>query len=201
MRGCSNFILFYQGFEAQKHYRDRFRVQHNDYRAGSKKEHGGQEPGESTFTAIEPYPNKVIKNGFPSLTRVIEKKVEDVPVETFTALKENDVLFIDSTHAVKTGGDVNYEILEILPILQKGVYVHIHDIFLPYEYPKSWLHDKRFWTEQYLVHAFLSYNSSFEIQWMSHFMHRKYPDYMRSAMNFYEASVPFVSSLWIKKIK
>jgi hypothetical protein len=79
---------------------------------------------------------------------------------------ENDILFIDSCHVSKIGSDVNYDYLDILPRLNKGVLVHIHDIFLPTEYPKEWiLRDYKFWNEQYLLQAFLMFNEAFGVMW------------------------------------
>lgn len=153
------------------------------------------------FAAIEPYPNDAIKKGFDGLSRLISEPVEKVPFSEFESLTENDILFIDSTHTVKTGGDVVYEINEILPRLNKGVYIHIHDIFMPYEYPASWYSDYRFWAEQYMVQAFLQFNDSFEIVWASHFMHRQHSEQCAAAFKFYEKDIPFVSGFWIKKIK
>lgn len=85
---------------------------------------------------------------------MIPKKLEEVNLSLFRSLKENDILFIDSTHVLKIGNDVYLEYLEILPRLRKGVIVHVHDIFLPCEYPKEWvLNLRRFWNEQYLLQA------------------------------------------------
>jgi predicted O-methyltransferase YrrM len=154
------------------------------------------------FRAIEPYPNPIIKAGFPGLNGLIDQPVQDVPLETFTSLGENDILFIDSTHTVKLAGDVNYEFLEILPRLKKGVIVHVHDIFLPYEYPRNWAEDAHlFWAEQYLVHAFLLHNDSFEILWMSHYLHRTHSGLLKDSMKYYDPNSPFVGSLWMRKIK
>jgi hypothetical protein len=153
------------------------------------------------FMAIEPYPNDVIKKGFPGLDEVVSKPVEKVPLEVFTGLNAGDILFIDSTHTVKTGGDVVYEILEILPRLRKGVFIHIHDIFFPYEYPKAWMADQRFWAEQYMIQAFLAFNPDYEIRWMSHFMHRNHGEELKELMDYYDSGTPYVSSLWIEKVK
>jgi hypothetical protein len=85
-------------------------------------------------------------------------------VAFFEHIQEGDVLFIDTSHVVRTGGDVNFLFLEVLPRLNPGVIVHVHDIFLPFEYPREWiLEQKRFFSEQYLLHAFLLFNSSFEV--------------------------------------
>jgi len=161
----------------------------------------GEENANCDFVAIEPYPNEAIAKGFEGLSRLICEPVQKVPFSEFESLNENDILFIDSTHTVKTGGDVVYEINEILPRLKRGVYVHIHDIFLPFEYPKSWHSVPYFWAEQYLVQAFLQFNDSFEIVWASHFMHRKNSTLCQKAFSFYEPNLPFVSGFWIKKIK
>ena len=81
----------------------------------------------------------ISQTGFPGLRRLIEKKVEDVDLEFFSQLHSGDILFIDSSHTVKIGGDVNYLFLEVLPRLKPGVIVHIHDIFLPFEYRRDWI--------------------------------------------------------------
>ena len=105
---------------------------------------------------------------------LIEKKVQDIDLEFFSQLRSGDILFIDSSHTVKIGGDVNYLFLEVLPRLNPGVIVHVHDIFLPFEYRRDWVLDEfRFWTEQYLLQAFLTFNSEFEVllanSYLSHY--------------------------------
>jgi hypothetical protein len=113
---------------------------------------------------IEPFPQKVLTQGFPGLHSLIEKKVQDVDVGFFSQLGAGDILFIDSSHTVKIGGDVNYLFLEVLPRLKPGVIVHVHDIFLPFEYRRDWvMNEFRFWSEQYLLQAFLTFNSEFEV--------------------------------------
>jgi hypothetical protein len=88
------------------------------------------------------------------------------------------MLFIDSSHTVKIGSDVNYLFLEVLPRLRPGVIVHVHDIFLPFEYRRDWVLDElRFWTEQYLLQAFLQFNSEFEVlmanSYLNHYYHEE----------------------------
>jgi hypothetical protein len=118
----------------------------------------------SSLICIEPFPQQFLKRGFPGLHSLTEKKVEDVELEFFSQLSSGDILFIDSSHTVKIGGDVNYLFLEVLPRLKPGVIVHIHDIFLPFEYRRDWVMEElRFWTEQYLLQAFLTFNSEFEV--------------------------------------
>jgi predicted O-methyltransferase YrrM len=120
---------------------------------------------------IEPNPNETLVKGFPGLTRITSVPLEKVNLSLFSALEENDILFIDSSHVIKTGNDVIYEYLEIIPRLRTGVLVHLHDIFIPDEYPEKWILDEhKFWTEQYLLQAFLAFNSAFEVIWASSFM-------------------------------
>jgi hypothetical protein len=120
--------------------------------------------GSSALICIEPFPQEFLKQSFPGLHSLIEKRVEDVELEFFSQLGSGDILFIDSSHTVKIGGDVNYLFLEVLPRLNPGVIVHVHDIFLPFEYRRDWVMEEfRFWTEQYLLQAFLTFNSEFEV--------------------------------------
>ena len=114
---------------------------------------------------IDPYPRKVIEN-LPEISSLIKKRVQEIDFGFFQQLVSGDILFIDSSHVIKTGSDVNYLYLEALPRLKEGVVVHAHDIFIPMEYPEDWvLREHRFWTEQYLLQAFLIYNFAFEILW------------------------------------
>jgi predicted O-methyltransferase YrrM len=94
------------------------------------------------LTSIEPYPQDFLKHLKDKNFALIEKKVEHVPLTLFEALEANDILFIDSSHVVRIGGDVLYEVLEIIPRLKTGVRIHVHDIFLPYNYPKDWVTKK-----------------------------------------------------------
>jgi methyltransferase family protein len=113
---------------------------------------------------IEPFPLDFLVTGFPGLSSLVRKKVEDLELDFFAQLQPGDILFIDSSHTVKIGGDVNYLFLEVLPRLKPGVIVHVHDILFPLEYRREWVMDEhRFWTEQYLLQAFLAFNSDFEI--------------------------------------
>jgi hypothetical protein len=159
--------------------------------------------------AIEPYPNDTLKKGFPGLTALIDKPLESVDLDFFTSMEANDILFIDSTHVLKIGGDVKYEYLEILPRLPNGVIVHSHDIFFPTEYPKSWVLDNHwFWTEQYLLQAFLAFNNAFEILWAGQYMNRKYPKELKHVFSSYtDSSIDDLKinpsldagSLWIRR--
>ena len=157
---------------------------------------------ECELVSIEPYPNDILKAGFPGFSKLIPKKAQEIPLSEFKKLTENDILFIDSSHVLKIGNDVQYEYLEILPRLNKGVIVHIHDIFLPAEYRKEWvLKDYIFWTEQYLLQAFLAFNDSFEILWGGSYIHLKHSDKLETAFSSYKRNERWPGSFWMKKIR
>jgi predicted O-methyltransferase YrrM len=107
----------------------------------------------------DPYPSHLLMAHWP-VTRL---PVQDIPDDVFRSLGPGDLLFVDTSHTVKTGGDVNRIVLDFLPILQPGVIVHFHDIFLPYPYSRAHLEGGHFWNEQYLLQAFLSGNEAWEI--------------------------------------
>ena len=113
---------------------------------------------------------------------VMRERVETVDKNIFLNLEENDILFIDSSHMMRPGGDVLCEYLEILPLLKPGVLVHIHDIFTPRDYPAAWVCDEvRFWNEQYLLEAFLSHNDSFEIVCALNYLKHNYAAEVRAS--------------------
>jgi hypothetical protein len=136
----------------------------------------------SALICIEPFPQEFLKQGFPGLHSLIEKRVEDIDLNFFSQLGSGDILFIDSSHTVKIGGDVNYLFLELLPRLKPGVIVHVHDIFFPFEYRRDWVMDEfRFWTEQYLLQAFLSFNSEFEVLVANSYLSHYYKEDLKAA--------------------
>jgi hypothetical protein len=129
--------------------------------------------GECDVTFIEPYPQllKDLTTGKSFEGRVVEAPVQDVDLTEFDRLEENDILFIDSTHVLKTGSDVVFELAEVLPRLKKGVLVHIHDIFWPFEYPEAWVFDEnRSWNEIYALRAFLTGNSEWKIHFFGNYL-------------------------------
>lgn len=152
--------------------------------------------------ACDPHPWPVFEQGFPGLTRLIASNIEDVPLSEFARLKENDILFLDSTHVLRIGGDVQHEYLEILPRLNKGVFVHVHDVFLPEEYPFEYVVNRRlFWTEQYLLQAFLAFNDSFRVVWAGRYMHLQHPGMLKAAFPSYDPQTSWPASMWIQKIR
>ncbi len=118
--------------------------------------------GTGELTCIEPYPERL--NGAGPSVELIQKQVEKIDIDFFSCLAANDILFIDSSHTVKFRSDVCYEFLELLPKLAPGVWVHVHDIFFPHDYPAEWLIERRLaLNEQYLLEAFLSFNEHFKV--------------------------------------
>lgn len=132
------------------------------------------------LTSIDPYPWPMFKQGYPGLDDLLIKRVQDVPMSFFEQLEEGDMLFIDSSHVIRSGNDVHYEFLEILPRLKSGVLVHVHDISLPKPYPKVYYDNRLYWNEQYLLQAFLAFNDRFEVIWPGNYLMVKYPERMLS---------------------
>lgn len=117
--------------------------------------------------------------------------------ELFRSLKAGDILFIDSSHVIKTGNDVVFLYLIALPLLAPGVLIHIHDIFLPYDYPKDWVVEKRWgWNEQYLVQALLTFSSAFKVLWAGYFLQRTRKDFSE---HFPHMNGRAAGSLWLRK--
>jgi len=130
------------------------------------------------ITFIEPYPEErlipIMTETDEKRTTVIKSDVQLIPLEVFKCLQAGDILFVDSTHAVKTGSDVNYIIFEILPALKIGVLIHFHDIFYPFEYPKDWVFRGYGWNESYFLKAFLMNNNTFDIRFFTDYLHIHY---------------------------
>ncbi len=135
---------------------------------------------------------------------VVEKEVQDVELELFGSLGPNDILFIDSSHVTKLHSDVNWLFFRVLPALTRGVLVHFHDIFYPFEYPKDWLFvDRRGWNEAYLLRAFLQYNTAFQIEFFNAFMVRYFRERFAREMPRWvqePPGSPWASSIWLRKV-
>ncbi len=126
-------------------------------------------------TFIEPYPQKLLSLIRPrdrDRLRLHPTPLQDVNLSLFQSLEPGDVLFIDSTHVCKTGSDVHHLLFRVLPSLRAGVWIHIHDIFYPFEYPPGWVLEGRAWNEAYALRAFLQYNNAFRIRLFDHFLKR-----------------------------
>lgn len=130
------------------------------------------------LTVVEPYPSDLMRAGLPGVDEIIPQKLQHVELARFTQLKSGDILFIDSSHVLRPGGDVQREYCEILPRLAPGVIVHIHDISLPKPYFPFYFQNHLYWNEQYLLQAFLTFNSRFEVLWPGTYLLHRYPEMM-----------------------
>lgn len=154
---------------------------------------------EIQLTFIDPHLgrlNSILTESDQRSVEIIETDVQLVSLDLFKKLNSGDILFIDSTHVSKTGSDVNYILFEILPILEKGVLIHFHDIFYPFEYPKEWVYKGLNWNEDYIVRAFLMYNDNFKIRIFSHYLHKLHHHAFEKLPLSYS---DLGSNLWIEK--
>jgi hypothetical protein len=156
------------------------------------------------YTIIDPYPRPIIKRGLPGGTQLVNQRAELLDVDFFERLSENDVLFVDSGHTVRIGGDVNYLILDVLPRLAPGVIVHFHDISLPSEYPKVYATNSRFrmfWTEAYLLQAFLCFNDRFEVLLAMSYLTADRKEELFAAFPLYDPAKHLLTSgsFWIRR--
>lgn len=155
--------------------------------------------GYGTLKSIDPAPSTALLR-LPEV-EILRTPVQAVPIEVFRELRANDLLFIDSTHTVKPGGDVNYIVLEILPRLRAGVIVHFHDIFWPYDYQRDVCHTFFHWTESSLLRAYLTFNSHAKILFCLSHLHYDRPDIIHEVFPEYspqpavDGLVPRVNSM------
>jgi predicted O-methyltransferase YrrM len=146
--------------------------------------HALRRNGTGHLVCIEPFPTNpgqhdLFREPIPDL-ELLEQPVQNVDLSIFESLRADDVLFIDSSHVARIGGDVPFLYLRVLPRLAPGVIVHVHDISLPFEYRREWVEGHlRFWNEQYLLHAFLLFNTEWQVLFANTWMNAHYPDAMR----------------------
>ena len=127
----------------------------------------------------------------------LQSRVQDVPLSLFDALESGDILFIDSSHVTKTGSDVNRLYFDVIPRLKPGVYIHIHDIHYPFEYPRPWVYEGRAWNEAYLVRALLTFNAELEIVLFPSYLHIFHADLLTRTMPLVMENKP--GSLWLRR--
>ena len=157
--------------------------------------------GSIKTTFIEPYPDlfhSLIKDSDREKVRVLPVRLQDVSLTEFDELDRNDILFIDSTHVSKVNSDVNYIFFKILPRLKKGVVIHFHDVFYPFEYPKAWVFEGRAWNEDYILRAFLEYNTAFKVLYFNTFMGNFFEQDLQKHMPLCLKNKG--GSLWLQKL-
>ena len=161
------------------------------------------------ITAVEPFPSPFLRS---AQVRVLEKEAQEIPLEELTSLAAGDLLFIDSTHTVKVDSEVNLIVLEVLPRLPPGVWVHFHDIYFPFDYQRDVLRPPLFfWSEGTLVHAFLACNPRFRIAVSLSMLHYAAPEELGALIPRYrpqanrdglaaELAGHFPSSLYLRSV-
>lgn len=161
-------------------------------------EHNRKDGHATELVTCDPYAVAPAPGAVQGLSELRPVRAEDLPVSEYGRLSAGDILFIDSSHTVKVGGDVTHLFLEVLPRLQPGVLVHVHDVFLPWHYPREWLaHNRWYWAEQYLLQAYLIGNPNVEVLFAAYAAHRRDPRRLGSLVpNYRPAAAPL--SLWLR---
>jgi Methyltransferase domain len=149
---------------------------------------------DTRLICVDPQPRADVRE---FATHIFEQEVQTLECsELLSWLGPRDVLFIDSSHVAAQGSDVIYLLLNVLPRLRPDVLVHLHDIFLPYDYPPDVVAELR-WSEQYLVQALLASTDQYELLWAGHYIQRLRPD-LHASLDLY-APERRASSLWLRK--
>ena len=150
-------------------------------------------------TQIEPYPNPALFKFFPKDWQLRRTPLQRVPFEVFESLQAGDICFYDGSHCAKVASDVNWFFFEVLPRLAPGVIIHIHDIFLPDDYPDLWIFERgQTWNEQYLLQAFLMNNTDYKILIANRFL---YKTNAKALEEFYLGVQPsYGCSFWMQKM-
>lgn len=155
---------------------------------------------EIAFTLVEPYPERLLSllsDEDRQRCEIIVEDVQAVPLERFAALKANDILFVDSSHVAKIGSDVVHLLTNILPALTKGVVVHFHDTFWPFEYPEEWIREGKAWNENYVLKAFLQFNAKFKILFFNSYLAIHHRDAVQRTLPLFLKNTG--GSLWLEK--
>jgi hypothetical protein len=151
------------------------------------------------ITCIDPFPGvlqQMLRPDDASRISIVAQPVQRVSLDRYRRLAAGDVLFIDSSHVAKAGSDVVWLLLHVMPTLDPGVVVHLHDVFWPFEYPLAWLRQHRDWNESYLLHAFLIGNESWEILLFPSWFWRCHPGRVPRQI---AADQP--GSIWLRKVR
>jgi predicted O-methyltransferase YrrM len=134
-----------------------------------------QKNGFGEIICIEPYPRDFLSK-VPGVREIITQSVQSVPPSFFNEhLADQDLLFIDSTHTVKHDSDCVHIYLRVLPLIQANILVHAHDIYFPRTLSLKMLRDHQiFWTEQYLLYAYLIDNRRTTVSFSSAYSSSKH---------------------------
>lgn len=150
------------------------------------------------LTSIDPSPRREIES---VANKIIRRRLEEVgSADLEDVLEAGDILFIDSSHEIRPGNDVVHLFLNVVPKLRRGVVIHVHDIFLPFEYPREWIIENTLnvnWTEQYLLQAMLQGSNEFEVLWPGYYLEKTLPGFSKY---FHHATPRIATSFWLRKI-
>lgn len=153
------------------------------------------------FTFVEPNPERLfslLTDEDKTRCEIIVDVVQELPLERFDVLQAKDILFIDSSHVAKIGSDVVHLLTNVLPRLNKGVIIHIHDIFWPFEYPEVWLAQGRAWNELYMLKAFLQFTTHFKIWFFNSYLATHHLDAVGQSLPLFVTNPG--GSIWLEKI-
>lgn len=152
------------------------------------------------ITFVEPYPDRLrslVDVSKDSRLSLLESGVQSIDPSVFLSLEAGDLLFIDSSHVLKYGSDLQFLLFNILPSLSSGVFVHFHDIFYPFEYPSEWLREGRYWNECYFLRAFLSGNRDWKIVLWNHYANQVMSKQIENSMPLCRKN--FGGSIYLQK--
>jgi predicted O-methyltransferase YrrM len=153
---------------------------------------------ETEVSILDPHPSPHVTSHPDLAARVSPVAAQELPEEVVDRLEPSDILFVDTSHTVKIGGDVNRIVLDLLPRLAPGVVVHFHDVFLPGDYSRGHLANAHYWTEQYLLQAFLMYNHEWEVLVSAQAVARRAPDVVRRLIPSYGDGVS-PGAIWLRR--
>lgn len=160
------------------------------------------ELAETSFTFVEPHSDRLRSLLRPSddgRCEILESSVQDVDLAVFDRLEANDFLFVDSSHVSKIGSDVNHLLFHVLPRLAPGVLVHFHDLHWPFEYPRTWIDEGRYWNEAYILRAFLQFNSAYRMTFFCKYVSACHASAVHRHLPEFDGALG--SSLWIERVE
>lgn len=150
------------------------------------------------YTVIEPNTD-IFKSLADNLTDItlFEEPVQSVPLEVFKTLVDGDILYLDTSHIVKTGSEVNHILFNILPTLNKGVIIHFDDVYYPFDYKKELIEKGYSWNENYFLRAFLMNNNEYRIKLFTDYLFKIHADLFT---DFPDLTSSHNADLWLEKI-
>src|SRR5215213_1585963 len=150
------------------------------------------------LSCFDPYPSPHVTARPELAERVSRVGAQELSESVVGELGASDILFVDTSHTVKLGGDVNRIVLDLMPLVAPGVVVHFHDVFLPADYSRGHLEGAHYWTEQYLLQAFLMYNEAWEVLASAQALVRAVPDTVARLIPSFRPGVS-PGALWLRR--